>query len=84
MRGDCVGRLIAAARKRCTVYLPRPTHTMQFVRSLAAGGIFAGLCFLDGDTRSLNSRIATAKLAEVDESCDYLRSQWHPTRPVAA
>ena len=76
---DWIDATVGASRGRGTVYLPRPVHTTRFIRSLADGGIFAGLIFLAGDDQSLNSRAADAGICGVDPECPYLRSRWQPT-----
>jgi len=76
---DWIDAKVGASRGRGTVYLPRPVHTTHFIRSLASGGIFAGLIFLAGDDQSLNSRAADARICGVDPECPYLQSRWQPT-----
>lgn len=76
---DWVDAFVRRFKSRGTVYLPRPVHTTRFIRSLADGGIFAGLIFMTGDDQSLNSRAADARICGVDPDCPYLRSRWRPT-----
>lgn len=83
--------LIQPARGRCTIHLPRPAVTQRFVHTLSAGGIFAGLAFRQTDGRSIASIAADQHpdLWDLDPTCPYLRSTWHPapspdTLPVVA
>jgi len=77
---DWLDTLVRRFKSRGTDYLPRPVHTTRFIRTLADGGIFAGLIFMTGDDQSLNSRAADARICGVDPDCPYLRSRWQPTR----
>ncbi len=79
---EWVEEAVRRVRSRGFVYLPRPTHVGRFVKSLAEGGIFAGLLFLHGDDWPLNARIAQAKICDIDPQCEYL--QCYLKRPPAA
>jgi hypothetical protein len=59
------------------VFLPRPRHVSGWLPSLRPGSKHVGVLFLNGDTTSLNSRIAAAGICRTDSECAFLSPSWN-------